>query len=58
MKNRYPSPALLAEIRRLRADLAEDECRRRAERMAYQRSEEGRAEMVARLRKSMVLPIR
>ena len=48
--NRHPSTALLADIARLRADLREEACRARAQRMVRQVSAEGRMEFVRRLR--------
>jgi hypothetical protein len=48
--NRQPSNVVLKEIAKLRAALSERACRERAERMARQASEEGRAEMVEWLR--------
>lgn len=50
MRNRYPSPELLQEIANLRFELTEEECRKRAERMEEQASEDGRSAMVRRLR--------
>lgn len=57
-QNSPATPEVLAEIRRLKADLKEPECRKRAERLARQHSAEGRAEMVERLRNYRSLPIR
>lgn len=34
MRNRYPSPALMQEIANLRFEFIEEECRKRAERLA------------------------
>lgn len=50
--NRYATPEVLAEVRRLKAELSEEECRKRADRMAHQHSAEGREEMKKRLRES------
>lgn len=54
--NKPVRPEVLAEIRRLKAEMNEPECRKRAERMARRQSPEGRAGMVRRLRKSRSLP--
>lgn len=48
--NRCPTPALLQEIANLKRDLSEPACRARAERMAQQASDDGRAAIVQRIR--------
>ena len=49
--NRYPRAELLEEIDRLKVELGEEQCRRRAERLYRQASPEGRRATVERLRR-------
>lgn len=55
--NKYPSPALMEAIARLRRDLREPACRARAERMARQGGKEGREHIIQRLREDATAKI-